>query len=369
MESWDDKHFELSIPSLSQVVANTWDGEDEEDEVKESWEGEENEKKEEKPSIEVQPKPEKKPLAERIAAKERLKREEMAKRLQEEEDEISPEDKLRRQKEVDLNVALSTTFVEGNVENSEIDVPNFPTSKEEFNTFTETLSKRLTCLSSSIEYLNFVKNLSRKFCATMTSRDIIKIKKSIDNLYWEKQNLEKGDKAKKSKGKRKAKLRMEKDNRLKRQAKRLQKLEDEISAEEKLRRQMEADLNVALATTFAEGNVENFEIDNLNLPTSKEEFDTFTETLSKRLTSLSSSIEYPNFVENLSRNLCATMKSLDIRKIKNSLYNLYLEKLKLERGDKAKKRGKGKAKLRMERDQSWHLYAYTNDYDEFDDSM
>ncbi|XP_074037154.1 eukaryotic translation initiation factor 3 subunit J-like isoform X4 [Leptinotarsa decemlineata] len=213
MESWDDENFEPSIPSLSQVVANKWDGEDEEDEVKESWEDEEEEK-EKKPSIEVQPKPKKKSLSERIAEKERLKREEMAQRLQEKEDEMSPEEKLRHQKKADLNVTLATTFAEGNVKNSETDDFTLPNSKEEFNTFTETLSKRLTSLSSSIEYPNFVENLSRNLCATMTSLDIRKIKNSIDNLYLEKQKVEKGDKAKKSKGKGKAKLRMEGDNQL-----------------------------------------------------------------------------------------------------------------------------------------------------------
>lgn len=45
------------------------------------------------------------------------------------------------------------------------------------------------------------------------------------------------------------------------------------------------------------------------------------------------------------------MSSLDIKKIKNSLDNLYLEKQKIEKGEKTKKnKGKGKAKLKMEGD-------------------
>ena len=44
------------------------------------------------------------------------------------------------------------------------------------------------------------------------------------------------------------------------------------------------------------------------------------------------------------------MNSGDIKKIKNTLDNLYLEKQKIEKGDKAKKKGKGKAKLRLEGD-------------------
>lgn len=43
------------------------------------------------------------------------------------------------------------------------------------------------------------------------------------------------------------------------------------------------------------------------------------------------------------------MPSQDIRRIKNSLDNLYLEKQKIEKGDKAKKnKGKGKVKLKVD---------------------
>lgn len=43
------------------------------------------------------------------------------------------------------------------------------------------------------------------------------------------------------------------------------------------------------------------------------------------------------------------MSSLDIKKIKNTLDNLYLEKQKIEKGEKSKKnKGKGKAKLKMD---------------------
>lgn len=43
------------------------------------------------------------------------------------------------------------------------------------------------------------------------------------------------------------------------------------------------------------------------------------------------------------------VSSLDIKKIKNTLDNLYLEKQKIEKGEKTKKnKGKGKAKLKLE---------------------
>lgn len=59
------------------------------------------------------------------------------------------------------------------------------------------------------------------------------------------------------------------------------------------------------------------------------------------------------------------MSSLDIKKIKNTLDNLYLEKQKIEKGEKPKKsKGKGKAKLKMEGDNVSflnYLPSYCND--------
>lgn len=92
---------------------------------------------------------------------------------------------------------------------------------------------------------------------------------------------------------------------------RLKELEEdvEISPEERLRMQKESDLTLALETTFGETK-ESPAIDGLSLPNNKEEFDLFTENLTKKLTPLSKNIEYPSFIENLTRNLCATSKFL-----------------------------------------------------------
>lgn len=65
-----------------------------------------------------------------------------------------------------------------------------------------------------------------------------------------------------------------------------------------------------------------------------------------------------------------SVNSNDLKKLKNTLENLALEKAKIEKGDKAKKnKGKGKAKLRVEGES-----AIVNEYsayeaDEFDDFM
>ncbi|CAH2007570.1 unnamed protein product [Acanthoscelides obtectus] len=218
MESWDDDTFvpsDVPAPTVA-VVPNKWEGEDEDDEVKESWEDEDEEKeekkKEENSKTETETKrPKKKSLAERIAEKERLKQEELERRLKDQEEDISPEERLRRQQESDLSLALETTFAAKN-ENCTIGDLTMPETKEEFETFAESLTKKLSPLTKSPEYVGFVEDVTRNLCASMSSFDIKKIKNAVDNLYLEKQKIEKGDKAKKSKAKSKARIRVEGDS-------------------------------------------------------------------------------------------------------------------------------------------------------------
>lgn len=96
--------------------------------------------------------------------------------------------------------------------------------------------------------------------------------------------------------------REEKERRLKDQEE-----DEEISPEERLRRQQESDLTIALETTFG-GEKDSTILDGLTLPDTKEEFESFVENLTKILLPLSKNIEYANFIENLTRNLCATSK-------------------------------------------------------------
>lgn len=119
-----------------------------------------------------------KTLQEKIAEKERLKREEALRRLKEqEEEEISPEERLRRQQESDLKLALETTFGADGEEKGLMNGLSMPTSTEEFDEFTENLSKKLQLLSKHSEYPNFCENLVRNLCATS---------KILNIKYWKK---------------------------------------------------------------------------------------------------------------------------------------------------------------------------------------
>uniref|UniRef100_A0A1Y1LK34 Eukaryotic translation initiation factor 3 subunit J n=1 Tax=Photinus pyralis TaxID=7054 RepID=A0A1Y1LK34_PHOPY len=210
MEDWENEFVPRG--GKDGVASNQWEGEDEDDDVKDNWEDEEEEKKAEDGAIiatEVKQKSRKK-LQEIIAEKERAKKEELERRAQEQEEEeedVSPEEQLRREKESDLSLALETTFGGSNK-----GVEGQPTNKEEFLELAENLSKNLQQFTKNEEYPVFAENLVRGICATLNSFDLKKIKTTIDNMYLEKQKIEKGDKAKKNKGKGKAKLKMDGDN-------------------------------------------------------------------------------------------------------------------------------------------------------------
>ncbi|XP_049877052.1 eukaryotic translation initiation factor 3 subunit J [Pectinophora gossypiella] len=217
--SWDADNFEPKLPTTL-TSSNKWEGEDEEEIVKESWEDEEEEKKdEEKKELPAPPTKPKKKIAEKIAEKERLEREK-AERLASEkaEAEMTPEqraaEKLRQQKlqeESDLRLALETFGItDGAVGKIDTFVP---TTKAEFTEFADMLSKKICMFKAREEFPGFVEDLFRNIVAHMQSADIKRIKLSVDNLYIEKQKAEKNDKAKKpTKGKGKAKLKLDSDN-------------------------------------------------------------------------------------------------------------------------------------------------------------
>ncbi|KAJ0173945.1 hypothetical protein K1T71_010091 [Dendrolimus kikuchii] len=217
--SWDADNFEPKMPTTL-TSSNKWEGEDEEEVVKESWEDEEEEKKDEE-KIDSAPAPPKtkKKIQDKIAEKERLEREK-AERLAAEKvlEEMTPEqklaEKLRQQKlqeESDLRLAMETFGVS---EASVGKLDSFqPTTKEEFTEFADLLSKKINFFKAREEFPGFVDDLVRNIVVQMSSADIKRIKMTVDNLYIEKQKAEKNDKSKKpTKGKGKAKLKVEGDN-------------------------------------------------------------------------------------------------------------------------------------------------------------
>ncbi|XP_075981119.1 eukaryotic translation initiation factor 3 subunit j [Anticarsia gemmatalis] len=219
--SWDADNFEPKLPTTL-TTSNKWEGEDEEETVKESWEDEEEEKKdEEKTEVPAAPPKPKKRIQDKIAERERQEREK-AERLSVEKsvepEELTPEqklaEKLRQQKlqeESDLRLAMETFGVTETAV-GKLDAFN-PNTKAEFTEFADLLTKKISLYKAKEEFPGFVDDLVRNIIVQMHSGDIKRIKMTVDNLYIEKQKSEKSDKSKKpTKGKGKAKLKVEGDN-------------------------------------------------------------------------------------------------------------------------------------------------------------
>ncbi|XP_033324331.1 eukaryotic translation initiation factor 3 subunit J [Megalopta genalis] len=224
-DEWDvvdaEGKFDLAITS------NKWEGEDEEEDVKDSWEDVEEEKKEvEKKEVEkpaelpkAKPKP-KKALAERIEEREKKAREEAERKAKEKEESLTPEEKraeqLKRQRlqeEADLRLAMETFGVttEEGVLSLDSTVPD---TKEEFDQYGYVLAQKINQFAKHSEFPPFAEELVKIIALNLSSINLKKVKTMIDNLLIEKQKVEKGDKAKKNKGKGKAKLNIEGENTL-----------------------------------------------------------------------------------------------------------------------------------------------------------
>ncbi|XP_063977834.1 eukaryotic translation initiation factor 3 subunit J [Diachasmimorpha longicaudata] len=212
-DDWDVDNIEAKLELA--LRSNKWEGEDEEEEVKDSWEDvEEEEKKDvEKPAEapKAKAKPKKK-VAEKIEERERKDREEADRKAREKEEAMTPEERraeqLRRQKmaeEADLRLAMETFGV------TALDAM-MPDTKEEFDQFGEQLIAKINQFNKHTEFPAFAEELINRIAVNLSSISLKKIKITMDNLAIEKSKIEKGDKGKKNKGKGKAKLKIEGEN-------------------------------------------------------------------------------------------------------------------------------------------------------------
>lgn len=214
-DEWDvenaEAKFELAVHS------NKWEGEDEEEDVKDSWEDVDEEKKDVEKPAEIQPKAKPKPkkaLAERIEERERKAKEEAERKLKEKEETLTPEERraeqLRRQRlqeEADLRLAMETFGVtEESTNSSDNGVLN---SKMEFEQYCAALSLKMSQFSKHTEFPPLAEELIKCIALHLSPASLKKVKALIDNLLIEKQKMEK---AKKNKGKGKAKLKIEGDS-------------------------------------------------------------------------------------------------------------------------------------------------------------
>ncbi|KAG9260945.1 eukaryotic translation initiation factor 3 subunit J-B [Astyanax mexicanus] len=221
-DSWDADNFEPDEPLKSTAAAaaglqDKWEGEDEEDDVKDNWDDEEEEKKEEAKNTEVKA-PEKKKLSAKIKEKENeraKKQEELKKRLKQSEADVqlTPEEeaaeKLRVQKmqeESDLALAREAFGVDSVTTNSASGIEAMhPSSKDDFVLFEKLLKNKITQFEKSVHYSNFLESLFRELCISLEIDDLKRISNSLSVLLSEKQKQEK-EKTKGTKKKKKTVL-------------------------------------------------------------------------------------------------------------------------------------------------------------------
>ncbi|KAM3924183.1 eukaryotic translation initiation factor 3 subunit J [Leptodactylus fuscus] len=209
-DSWEAEDFEPEEPvrkGESITAKDRWEGEDEDDDVKDNWDDEEEAENKEPEKLAEQKVPEKKKLQEKIKEKEKIakkKQEELKKRLEEPEEEVtlSPEEQLaeklrlkKLQEDADLELAkeaFGVSSVTG------IDAMN-PSSREDFTEFGKLLKEKITQYEKSLYYPTFLETLVRDICISLELDDLKKVSNSLTVLCSEKQKQEKQNKAKKKK--------------------------------------------------------------------------------------------------------------------------------------------------------------------------
>ncbi|XP_053318489.1 eukaryotic translation initiation factor 3 subunit J [Spea bombifrons] len=208
-DSWEVDNFEPEeVKPKAAVVVDRWEGEDEEEDVKDNWDDEEPEDaNKQEPQKSEQKVTEKKKLSEKIKEKEKQQKkrqEELKKRLEESQEpqELSPEEQLAEklrlkmlQEESDLELAKEAFGV---VSVTGIDAMK-PSTREDFTEFGKQLKEKITQYEKSLYYPGFLEALVRDICISLEVEDLKKISNSLTVLCSEKQKQEKQSKAKKKK--------------------------------------------------------------------------------------------------------------------------------------------------------------------------
>ncbi|XP_016140848.1 eukaryotic translation initiation factor 3 subunit J-B isoform X3 [Sinocyclocheilus grahami] len=199
-DDWDVENFEPSEPIRSGAgQLDRWEGEDEEEDVKDNWDDEEEEKKEEEKKVEqkkaeLKP-PEKKKLSDKIKEKESFqknKQDELKNKMEETVSEtLSTEEqhaeKLRLkilQEEADMELAreafgkktsvdpaaanASTTVITTN--NASGIEAMCPSSKDDFVAFENLLKDKIAQFEKSVHYSSFLESLFRELCISLKNK-------------------------------------------------------------------------------------------------------------------------------------------------------------------------------------------------------
>ena len=178
-DEWDVENAEAKFDLA--IRSNKWEGEDEDEDVKDSWEDVEEEKKDiEKPAEvpKAKPKP-KKALAERIEEREKKAKAEAERKAKEKEEALTPEERraeqIRRQRlqeEADLRLAMETFGV---TEEPALSLDTtVPSTKEEFEQYGSVLTQKLSQLAKNAEFPPFGEELIKSVALNLSSAHLKK---------------------------------------------------------------------------------------------------------------------------------------------------------------------------------------------------
>jgi len=193
-EEWDAEGFQ---PEKAQPN-DKWDGEDEDDDIKDAWDKSDSEEDSKKSSSDdpkpIKTKP-KKRLEEKIAEREALKAQQQAAKAPLTEEEKLAE-KIRLQKlEESANIQQLRDMC-GLKENK---IDNLvPVTKEDFEQFGKAIIEKISTFSSSEHYSDLIENITKEICVDLNTTNLKKVKLHIESLHSAKLKEEKTSKSKKT---------------------------------------------------------------------------------------------------------------------------------------------------------------------------
>ncbi|XP_014674441.1 PREDICTED: eukaryotic translation initiation factor 3 subunit J-A-like [Priapulus caudatus] len=203
----DDYEPTFSVPA----VTNKWEGEDEDDDVKDAWDvEEEDEQKNGEPESDATVKAvqvkKKISLKEKIAQKEAQKQKELAEKAKAAAGltpEEALEEKLGLQKlQEDADFQISKDLIGVTPEPNESGSLDgcHPVSREEFDEFEKSLKDKILEFERSEHYIYFIENLFRDVSAGLEADDLKRLSSTLSVMANEKIKTAKPAKSKKKKG-------------------------------------------------------------------------------------------------------------------------------------------------------------------------
>lgn len=231
MADWDDEEFEPATAAADAATGapktDKWEGEDEEDDVRDAWDvsSDDEDSQKSKDGEPVVQKKKKKKLADIIAEKEEARAKKMAEDAYETEEKLlndTPEarlaEKLRQQKmaeDGDFELARELLGTKDSTPVSQegtLDAMS-PVSKDEFEEFQKAISEKIASFENSEHYPEFVENLVKSMCMTLSTITLKKIKTDVEAFHSAKLKEDKAAKAgKKPPNTKRNVIKMERDN-------------------------------------------------------------------------------------------------------------------------------------------------------------